>query len=247
VVKGVVQGVIFDSGGTIIDTSAWNSDDAYKKYVDILASFGYKTDLPKWKETFNIAQKNVEIRFLGSPMRHQTGVVFLEAAKILGFRMDPAIATHIDYQIQNFLIDLAKTYDDVETHLAEMRKAGLKTALVSNGRMIRTSKMVDLLNLRQYFDSIVVSEEVGYEKYTGIPFKRAMARIGTLPDETIVVGNNLIEDIAGARKAGLRSVHIARKKSLHKDCESSQFKPDYCISKMSELQGVLEDKMKIKT
>ncbi|MBI2583124.1 MAG: HAD family hydrolase [Candidatus Aenigmarchaeota archaeon] len=229
----MIKGVIFDSGGTLIDTSKWKSNDAYRKYVDILHSLGYKTELKKWKEVFENASDAVEVRYKGSPMRHQIGLVFVEACRQLGFRIDPAIAINLDYHVQLSLIELAENYPDTIEVLESIKAQGVSTCLVANGTVIRTNKILESLKLNKHLDFVIVSEQIGYEKHTGIPFKKALTQMHMTPSEVIVVGNNPEEDVVGAKKAGLRTVHIG----THRGCR--KFAPDYCIKKVAEIQGIV--------
>jgi FMN phosphatase YigB (HAD superfamily) len=64
--------------------------------------------------------------------------------------------------------------------------------------------------LRKYFDVIVISEELGYEKSKLIPFIYALKKLRAKPTEVLMIGDDEYEDIIPAKKLGILTIKIVR-------------------------------------
>jgi putative hydrolase of the HAD superfamily len=89
--------------------------------------------------------------------------------------------------------------------LAALRARGLKIALVSNYDA-RLHHVVRELGLRQFFDAVLVSSEVGWAKPSPRIYAAALAALRVAPGEALMVGDRPREDVEGARAAGLRAL-----------------------------------------
>ena len=89
--------------------------------------------------------------------------------------------------------------DHVLAWLESLRKAGIRTAIVSNNN----SQRIDLFN-----------RDIGMPAYAkaGKPFKKnllnAMKDIGTEREETIFMGDQILTDIWAAHNAGIRAILV---------------------------------------
>lgn len=82
-----------------------------------------------------------------------------------------------------------------------LRKAGVKTAVVSNFDT-RLRPVLEALNCYHWFDAIAVSAEVAAEKPNPMIFLKACDFLGVKPEEAVHVGDDRRNDIWGARDAG---------------------------------------------
>lgn len=100
-------------------------------------------------------------------------------------------------------------YDDVWETLDRLEAAGYRLGIVSNWDSSLPG-LLEGLRLAARFRVIAVSavEETG--KPDPEIFRRACARLGVAPAETLHVGDSLREDYEGARGAGLRAVLLDR-------------------------------------
>jgi HAD superfamily hydrolase (TIGR01549 family) len=93
-------------------------------------------------------------------------------------------------------------YPDTAPTLRALRARGIKIGIVSNvpqdlRPIFATHGLADLV------DAFTHSFEVGVEKPDPAIFQRACERLGTKPEETLMVGDHPVAD-AGALRAGLR-------------------------------------------
>ena len=81
------------------------------------------------------------------------------------------------------------------------------TAIVSNFDF-RLRPLLGELGIERLLDVVVLASDVGAAKPEPAMFEAAMAQLGVSPGNTLVVGDHPEQDIAAARKAGLRAVDV---------------------------------------
>jgi HAD superfamily hydrolase (TIGR01509 family) len=98
--------------------------------------------------------------------------------------------------------------DGVAGTLTELRRRGIRTGLCSNAPYHAATLREQLahLGLDRLLDSATFSADAGWRKPSERIFLRALADLGAEAATTVMVGDRVDEDIAGARAAGLRSV-----------------------------------------
>ena len=94
------------------------------------------------------------------------------------------------------------------TVLPQLREAGLKIGLVTNGRSDLQRAVIAALGLAPWLDAIIISEEVGCRKPEARIFHLALAKLGSVAAATLMVGDNYEADVAGAAAAGLWAVQL---------------------------------------
>ena len=104
------------------------------------------------------------------------------------------------------------------------------TASVQKGRMTSA-------NLYRFFETVFVSQEIGYNKPSVDYFNACFATIADFDKEkAIMVGDSLSSDIKGGINAGIRTVWV---NPNHKAC--GDIRPDYEIEALSQLEALLEE------
>lgn len=97
--------------------------------------------------------------------------------------------------------------------LRGLARRGARRYLLSNAQACFTRDELDALRLSDCFDGIVLSSEIGWKKPSPQFFGRALARFSLRPEECLYVGNDLWDDVAGARNFGVRSVYLQTEQS----------------------------------
>jgi len=105
----------------------------------------------------------------------------------------------------------AKPYPDTIDFLKEMKEKGMKLILVSNTDNFSVDFVLDKFELKQYFDVIALSCDVGYLKTDPEMFDKVLKEAGLKKEEVIMVGDSFETDIKGAEKAGIKPVLIDRR------------------------------------
>jgi HAD superfamily hydrolase (TIGR01549 family) len=91
-----------------------------------------------------------------------------------------------------------------------------RLGLITNNSTADQIDKLRTLDIARYFDSIVISEDVGVAKPDPRIFALALERLGAHAHEAVMIGDSLHADIEGARAAGMATVwlNLSRDKSL---------------------------------
>ena len=96
-------------------------------------------------------------------------------------------------------------YPRVNHALMELMKLGIKRTVISDAPKMEVWLRIVSLGLHHYFDEIITSEDFGVKKPDPKPYRRALEVLGTLPQETLMVGDWPDRDIKGAKGVGIRT------------------------------------------
>lgn len=100
-------------------------------------------------------------------------------------------------------------YPETKTILGMLKKRDLALGVVSNATDLAV-RVLDKLDLSKYFDTIVVSVDVGVRKPSPEIFRIAAGRVGVSPGRCLYAGDKLAVDVIGAKRAGMNAVLIDR-------------------------------------
>jgi putative hydrolase of the HAD superfamily len=75
--------------------------------------------------------------------------------------------------------------------------------LITNGFEEVQEKKINTTGLRKYFKTITTSEEAGVKKPNPAIFHYALSKAKAVPDESLMIGDNLEVDILGAKNVGM--------------------------------------------
>lgn len=131
-----------------------------------------------------------------------------------------------------------RLFDDALPVLEALRAAGLRLAVLSNWDL-RLRELLDRLDVTPFFDVIVISAEVGYEKPSPLIFAHALEAMNASPGEALHVGDSLEEDVAGALSAGLAAVHLDRRAEGPRTAELPGLGPYLVLPSLAALRQAL--------
>src|SRR5206468_7825697 len=97
--------------------------------------------------------------------------------------------------------------------LRRLREEGSTVGLLSDGDPEVQGRKLDALGLRDAFDAVVVTGELGDGAGKPSPrgYEEVLRRLGGVsPDEAVYVSDNPAKDFLAARRAGMRSLRVRR-------------------------------------
>lgn len=100
-------------------------------------------------------------------------------------------------------------YEDAFAAVRALHGA-LPMGVLTNGASCLQREKLEGAGLTEWFDTVVVSGDVGAGKPDPRPFEACAARLGLPPEAILMIGDNLERDIAGARAAGWQALWIDR-------------------------------------
>lgn len=126
--------------------------------------------------------------------------------------------------------------------LEELRCRGYRMGMISNaGDDTDVQTLIDLAEIRPYFEAIITSASLGIRKPNPLIFKIMLDKMGLPAEKAVMVGDTLGADILGARNAGIFSVWITRRADTAANrSHVDTIAPDLKISTLAELLDLLE-------
>lgn len=95
--------------------------------------------------------------------------------------------------------DPSQASDKLHKWLEGLKKLKLDICIVSNGGSSR---------VREFAENLGIKFVAGVPKPRRTPFKKAMALMGTSPEETVVIGDQLFTDILGGNRCGCYTILV---------------------------------------
>ncbi len=127
--------------------------------------------------------------------------------------------------------DSWRCYDDVAETLTEFASRGFRLAVASNFDR-RLHAICDALGPLSLFEERVISSEVKWRKPAGDFYRAVIDRLSAPANQILVVGDDEVNDVHGARSAGMQAIHLDRKSATHHRAATSGGSP---ISFLTEL------------
>ena len=232
-----LKAVIFDVYNTLFrnDTSCW---------TDVFGDICRIQGLPISPEDLWARWKTFEVRFrqirtnLEHPEESPTfktyqvawAEAFMDAFDSLGIRGDPAHAAKLS-------VDGMADREPYEDTLPFLEYVGRrwKRALLTNADTGFIQPLLQRHGLS--FDAVVTSEMAGAYKPDQRVFRRVLREAGVSPEEALYVGDTLLDDVHGAKLAGMPAAWLNRNGA---DRDPELLAPDYEVTGLNELMEVLE-------
>jgi HAD superfamily hydrolase (TIGR01662 family) len=225
----VTKAIIFDYIGTLVNCTGYSMDASRRKLYAALADEGFDIDENQFLNAYDAAhEKYRKIRY--GELREVTNAIWVaEALCKGGFTVDPH-DNRVKAALNVFFEDFINTLElrSGAKQLLTQTKTQYKVGLVSNFTHAPViHKSLRKLDINQCFNAIVISEETGWRKPSGEIFQDVLSRLQVKVDETVYVGDSPVEDIKGAKDAGLKTVFVASQFHTLDDLEESKIEPAF--------------------
>ena len=154
----------------------------------------------------------------------------------------PIISVAADYgaKVPAWRHDLEALYPDAKKVLQELGQK-YKLGIIAN-QDYRTEKRLIDFGIRQYIDLVIASAEEGVEKPDLRIFQLALDRADCKPEEAVMVGDRLDNDIIPANKIGITTVWIKQGFGGLSEAKSKEEQPDYTVDNLNKLISIFEIK-----
>ncbi len=225
-----IKWLMFDADNTLLDfkkackVALWKTfeDHGYACSDEIEALYS-KINANIWHE-FELGKIN------STQLRIQRFALLFESLEI-----QPSGAFEFNAKYLQNLVISSEIYPGVEELLQEL-KLDFHLSLITNGLKEVQRPRLTRLGMTKYFDSIVVSDEIGVAKPAAEFFEHVYASMpGNIPkNEVLVIGDNIKADIGGGASFGFNTCWISHGKS-----NGSEIRPDYEIEHIDDFHNVV--------
>ena len=182
------RALLFDLDGTLAETDSLH----LPTWVDVLRPHGIEVDEAFYKENISGRSTGEIVRELLPDLSNEEGREIGDA-KEANFR-----------ERAGELEPLPGLLDFLEG----AGRHGLKTALVTNAPEENVEAILLALGLGEFFDEVVLSDEVGPVKPDPAPYRAALGKLGVSPEEAVAFEDST-SGISSAVGAGVPTVGIA--------------------------------------
>jgi putative hydrolase of the HAD superfamily len=117
-----------------------------------------------------------------------------------------------------------------------LRRKGYRMHMTSNGFHEVQYKKLAACGLRDYFDSIILSEDAGYNKPSKAYFDYALKMSGAAVETTLMIGDNLNTDIRGALNAGIDALLFNR---WQVEVGDEKPTPTFVVDRLRDIMDIL--------
>ena len=125
----------------------------------------------------------------------------------------PSNVDHLDdlfSEYLHFYREAWRPFADSAEVLRVLRESGYRIGLLTNGNQKQQVDKLTVIGLLGAFDVVCTSEQIGAQKPAPSVFVEFAKRLEVLPSACLFVGDNVEQDIAGARAAGMQALLINR-------------------------------------
>ena len=154
---------------------------------------------------------------------------------------DSSLLTHrFPLQLSDCFLDFCASKPGVVEGAHELmdylRQRGYRMHMTSNGFHEVQYKKLAACGLRDYFDTIILSEDAGANKPSQAFFDYALQRSEASSSTTLMIGDNLQTDIMGALDAGIDALLFNRWGVETKDCPQT---PTFVVDNLKDIMNIL--------
>lgn len=128
-------------------------------------------------------------------------------------------------------------YPDAEYVLNDLHGKGYGIGIIAN-QSPGTAQRLEDWGLGKYVHVVAASAELGVAKPDPEIFLRALEMAGCAPEEAVMVGDRLDNDIYPAKKLGMKTVWIRQGFGVYQRILSEEYEPDYRVDTLSELTDI---------
>lgn len=222
-----IKAVIFDLDDTLFDCTGQLVEAARKRSAEAMAKYMNAT-------ADEIYKKIVELETQLGPKSQ----AFDKVCEIFKPEKEKDCVTAALQAYNADTVEEISLFPDAIPLFRKLKKNRVKLILVTSGVYSRQIKKIELLGLEKWMDLILVHDiEKGVSKE--VLFEQALKQFSLKPEEAVAIGDRVHSEIKFGNKMGMATVqmlHGRYKKVLPKH---SFEEPDFKISKLKELPGII--------
>ena len=125
--------------------------------------------------------------------------------------------------------------DGAHELMDDLHSKGYRMHMCSNGFHEVQYKKLESCGLKDYFDTIILSEDAGANKPSPLFFEYALQQSGAQRETTLMIGDNLQTDIMGAMATGIDALFFNRYPEYEKTTA-----PTFVVTSLRDIMKILK-------
>lgn len=236
---------IFDLYGTLVDIRTDESDQKLWEHLSLFCGYyGASYEAEELHQAY-LALVNAKEKKLKQEHTVQYAheaypeipieEVFRELYEAKGVEPDQSLVIHTGQMFRAHATKFIRLYAHAKELLMALREAGRGVYLLSNAQKIFTEYELYYLGIHDLFDGILISSDQGCKKPDERFFRILLERYGLEAAESLMIGNDINTDIAGAKNVGMDSfyIHSAISPCDQSDADTEHDPADYIMRRMN--------------
>jgi putative hydrolase of the HAD superfamily len=229
-----IKAFFFDIDGTLYDHKV-----AQEYAINELSIIANRlTDIPAelFKERFYIIYNEViNLNDAGNINIFNKEIVLEKLFNISSYKVDKNLIKFLARKYYEKILEKTIAFEDAEQTLIFLKNCGFKIGVISDGLRKIQIKRLKKLRLLNLFDTIVISEDVGVNKPSPKIFLEAFKRLNVSPQESVMVGDNLVKDLKTAKRLGTLTIWVKRSMTHPLDYNKKIDYVDFIIKDLREI------------
>ena len=153
-----------------------------------------------------------------------------------GLEVTEALCLEINDRFLDFCSSKPGVIDSAHELMDYLKSKGYRMHMTSNGFHEVQYKKLAACGLRDYFDTIILSEDAGVNKPSPAYFDYALRQSGASRETTLMIGDNLQTDILGALNVGIDALLFNRWDVDTSDCPQP---PTFIANRLLDIKEIL--------
>jgi putative hydrolase of the HAD superfamily len=237
------KAVVMDYIGTLTTVKAYNLAMSRAKLYGALVESGFGIEEKEFHEAYVKAHEKYRVIRYEKYVEVTNAIWVSEALNSLGFKID-AGDSRLKVALNVFFKDYVDSLE-LRPHVLELLQdisCRCKLGLISNftfAPVVHSS--LQNLGIHQFFNAILVSDEVGWRKPHKLIFEGMLSLLHVGASETVFVGDSPLEDIKGAQSVGMRTIFISSQFNKVEDLQENKINPDATAKDLLDVRKYLKE------
>ena len=223
------QTYIFDLYGTLVDIHTDETKiEVWEKMALFYGYYGAFYTAEELRQTYRELTQEAEKEALRHDSHEsfpelQIEDVFLELFRRKGADVLKETAVYAGQFFRVLTTEYIRLYDGTRELLEALKASGGSLYLLSNAQRIFTAYEMKALDIFRYFDGIYISSSYGVKKPDRRFFEILLEKEELKREEAVMIGNDGICDIRGAKEAGIDTFYIRSNISPKEETPDADF------------------------
>jgi putative hydrolase of the HAD superfamily len=218
----MIKAVIFDLDGTLLNRDASVEAFINSQYERLNNCLGH---IPKEKFTSSF----IDLDCRGYVWKDKVYQQMINKFKITERTWEKFLQDYLEHFKESCI-----AFPNLNSMLEGLKRKSIRLGMITNGKGKFQMDNINALNIREYFDVILVSECEGIKKPNPEIFNRALEKLNVLPNQCLFVGDHPINDVKASQAVGMISI-------WKKDFQWTKVKADFIIDDLAELPLIVEE------